>query len=111
MAENPLPALPAELAKLRVLAYNLRWSWHPATRELFHRIAASSGDAARLASVPVRPTGVIDDDAAMAPFRPAFDPVRLLAEVPRERLDELARDQAFCSDVAAVVAEDRKSVV
>ncbi len=32
------PALPEELQRLRELAYNLRWVWHPESAELFHRL-------------------------------------------------------------------------
>ena len=33
-----LPTVPDALTPLRVLAHNLRWSWHPATQELFRTI-------------------------------------------------------------------------
>ena len=33
-----LPTVPDALTPLRVLAHTLRWSWHPATQELFREI-------------------------------------------------------------------------
>ncbi|HEY2506411.1 MAG TPA: alpha-glucan family phosphorylase [Streptosporangiaceae bacterium] len=71
------PALPSELGALRSLMLNLRWSWHAATRELF----ASIDPAAR----------------ALA----EGDPVALLAEVPLDRLTELATDGDFLRQLAA----------
>jgi starch phosphorylase len=50
---------------------NLRWSWHPATRDLFESV-----DPPLWRSL-------------------GFDPVRLLGEVSAERLDELAADSGF----------------
>jgi starch phosphorylase len=62
--------VPDELSGLAELATNLRWTWHPPTRDLF----ASMDDAL---------------------FRRIRDPLRMLAEVPASRLDELARDPEF----------------
>src|SRR5512135_3461267 len=63
--------LPGALAPLGDLVLNLRWSWHPPTRDLFAdvdpEVWRNSGG----------------------------DPVKLLGEVSRERLDELAADQGF----------------
>lgn len=63
--------LPQNLAALEELALNLRWSWHPPTRDLFEAIDphlwAESGQ----------------------------DPVRLLGEVSAERLQELSADAGF----------------
>ncbi|MFK4069396.1 alpha-glucan family phosphorylase [Streptomyces sp. NPDC029674] len=65
------PVLPEPLGRLTELARNLRWSWHPRTRDLFAsvdpRLWAASG----------------------------CDPVRLLGEVPPSRLDELSGDADF----------------
>ena len=72
--------LPENLAPLEELAINLRWSWHPQTRDLFAAIDAELWE-----------TG-------------GHDAVRLLGEVSAERLAELSADQAFvdwtrrCSD-------------
>ncbi|WP_019816082.1 alpha-glucan family phosphorylase [Saccharomonospora saliphila] len=62
--------VPDELSGLTELATNLRWTWHPPTRDLF----ASMDDAL---------------------FRRVRDPLRMLAEVPATRLDELAGDEDF----------------
>ncbi|GAA1219599.1 alpha-glucan family phosphorylase [Prauserella alba] len=62
--------IPDQLAGLTALATNLRWTWHPPTRDLF----ASMDDAL---------------------FRRIRDPLRMLTEIPADRLDELARDEAF----------------
>lgn len=63
--------LPEALQPLEQLAANLRWSWHPETRDVF---------------------------AAMDPdlwHRVGDDPVRMLGEVPVERLAELAEDAGY----------------
>jgi starch phosphorylase len=65
------PALPPELSSLERLAMNLRWSWDEPTRDLFRWV---------------------DKDAWEAM---SHDPVRLLGEVPRDRLDQLAADPGF----------------
>ncbi|MFE0104778.1 alpha-glucan family phosphorylase [Streptomyces sp. NPDC059009] len=80
------PVLPQPLGELAELARNLRWSWHPATRDLFESVdpalwAASGGD-----------------------------PVRLLGGVAPERLAELAGDEAFLGRLAEV-GEDLRSYV
>jgi len=62
--------LPQSLAELETLATNLRWTWHPPTHDLFATIDRSIWD--RLG-----------------------DPLRLLAEVPASRLEQLATDQGF----------------
>ncbi|MER5637624.1 alpha-glucan family phosphorylase [Kitasatospora sp. NPDC002227] len=63
--------LPEQLQPLHELALNLRWSWHPETRELFRSV-----DPEVWAAV-------------------GEDPVRLLGEVPAERLAALAADRRF----------------
>ena len=65
------PALPEQLAPLRGLMLNLRWSWHTETSEVFAAI----------------------DPAAWE--RAGGDPVALLAQVPQERLARLASDRKF----------------
>ncbi len=65
------PALPEQLAPLRGLMLNLRWSWHAETSEVFAAI----------------------DPAAWE--RAGGDPVALLAQVPQERLARLAADRKF----------------
>ncbi|WP_441250191.1 alpha-glucan family phosphorylase [Kitasatospora sp. McL0602] len=63
--------LPEQLQPLHELALNLRWSWHPETRELFRSV-----DPEVWAAV-------------------GEDPVRLLGEVPAGRLAALAADRRF----------------
>ncbi|MFJ5923476.1 alpha-glucan family phosphorylase [Kitasatospora sp. NPDC092948] len=63
--------LPEQLQPLHELALNLRWSWHPETRELFRSV---------------------DPDVWAAVGE---DPVRLLGEVPAARLAALAGDRRF----------------
>ncbi|MER5864212.1 alpha-glucan family phosphorylase [Kitasatospora sp. NPDC002040] len=63
--------LPEQLQPLHELALNLRWSWHPETRELFRSV-----DPEVWAAV-------------------GEDPVRLLGEVPAARLAALATDRRF----------------
>jgi starch phosphorylase len=73
--------LPPALAALGELAMNLRWSWHPATRDLFASIDPGTWDA-------------VDQD-----------PVRLLGAVTTERLTELAEDSAFLRRVNEAAAD------
>ncbi|PXY25107.1 glycogen phosphorylase [Prauserella coralliicola] len=62
--------VPDQLTGLTALATNLRWTWHPPTRDLF----ASMDDAL---------------------FRRIRDPLRMLTEIPAARLEELAADEDF----------------
>ena len=78
---EPFPLrLPAPLEGLRTLAYDLTWVWTPNSRALFESIAPDLWHASH------------------------HNPVRLLATVAPERLDELARDKAFTTKLAAQVA-------
>jgi starch phosphorylase len=63
--------LPEPLQALGELALNLRWSWHPETRELFRSVDPEVWESA------------------------GRDPVRLLGEVPAQRLAALAADRRF----------------
>ncbi|MFD0414436.1 alpha-glucan family phosphorylase [Streptomyces sp. NPDC127108] len=65
------PVLPAPLGPLAELARNLRWSWHPATRDLFRDVDPALWEAA------------------------GGDPVRLLGSVPSARLTALAADDGY----------------
>ncbi|MET7362470.1 alpha-glucan family phosphorylase [Streptomyces sp. NPDC005562] len=65
------PVLPEPLAPLAELARNLRWSWHPRTRDLFRAVDPRLWEAS------------------------GCDPVRLLGGVPAARLAELAGDAEF----------------
>jgi starch phosphorylase len=84
------PVLPEPLAALGTLAGNLRLSWHQPTQDVFAAVD------------PELWAGV------------AHDPVRLLGEVGRERLDQLAADHAFLDrlgeaarDLEQYLTEDR----
>ncbi|GAB2767802.1 alpha-glucan family phosphorylase [Amycolatopsis magusensis] len=70
------PSLPEPLAGLRALATNLRWTWHPPTRDLFASI-----------------------DAKL--FNEIRDPLRLLTALPPARLEELALDDDFLAAARA----------
>ncbi len=63
--------VPAELESLEELAANLHWAWSPETRDVFRAIDPDLWD------------------------RVGDDPVRLLGEVSRERLQELAADPGY----------------
>ncbi len=65
------PTLPPELAPLEALAMNLRWSWDIQTRELFRWVDPAEWDAV------------------------VHDPVRLLGNISKDRLDELVGDKGF----------------
>lgn len=75
--------LPERLTALGELSTNLRWSWHGPTQDLF----------AELDPGLWREVG--------------RDPVRMLGEVPRERLDELAADPGYTGRVDAAAADLR----
>jgi starch phosphorylase len=72
------PVLPEPLRPLSELAGNLRWSWHPETRQLFQTIDPVGWQSS------------------------AGDPVRLLGAVAPERLAELAADRGFLRRLAVV---------
>ena len=65
---TPLPKMPTRLGRLSELALNLWWSWNPEARELFRKIDT------RLWR------------------RVHHNPIRLLQELPPERLDQAAAD-------------------
>jgi starch phosphorylase len=73
--------LPEPIAALGELASNLRWSWHPATSDLFASI-----DQRRWAAV-------------------RQDPVALLAALTPDELDALSSDPQFVSRVQAAAAD------
>jgi starch phosphorylase len=73
--------LPEPIAALGDLASNLRWSWHPATRDLFQRI-----DPERWRKV-------------------RKDPVRLLSALSPQELADLAGDGDFVAAVAGAKAD------
>ena len=63
--------VPAELEPLEELAANLHWAWSPETRDVFRAIDPELWD------------------------RVGDDPIGLLGEVSRERLQELANDPGY----------------
>src|SRR5438477_10265114 len=67
--------LPASLAALLPLAYNLRWSWNPRTAALFERLDAKLWAAARQ------------------------NPVYLLTHIDPITLEIATRDDAYVADV------------
>jgi glycogen phosphorylase len=75
-------SLPESLAGLRELATNLRWTWHPPTRDLF---------------------ASMDDEL----FRRVRDPLRMLLAVPPARLAELAADEQFLARARAATDDLR----
>jgi starch phosphorylase len=72
------PSLPARLAGLHELAFNLRWAWDHDTIELFIRLDPDLWEQSR------------------------HNPARLLAEVAQERLDRAAADEGFLANLERV---------
>jgi glycogen phosphorylase len=75
------PQLPEPLTPLRGLMLNLRWSWHAETLDLFAAIDPAGWE------------------------RAGREPVPLLAEVPPERLANLAADRRFLRRLSDAVDE------
>ncbi|MCE1180562.1 MAG: alpha-glucan family phosphorylase [Micrococcales bacterium] len=73
--------LPAPIAALGDLASNLRWCWHPPTRDLFSGLAPERWELVH------------------------GDPVRLLAKLTPEELAGLAADEGFVARVEAAKAD------
>ncbi len=73
-----LPRLPERLQPLQKLAYNLWWSWNTDAVALFRRINPDLFEA-------------LD-----------HSPIRLLGATPQDRLEELARDDAFLAHMDRV---------
>ena len=72
------PALPERLARLRDLAYNLRWSWDHATIELFRRLDSDLWETS------------------------GHNPVRLLGTIDQARLEAAANDDGLLSHLDGV---------
>ena len=84
--ESRFPNIPKRIAGLGELAYNLWWSWHPAARALFKALD-----------------------------RPAWkesghNPVKMLRELPSERLNEQAQDIDYVRHIDAVLSRFHKDV-
>ncbi|MEU6644264.1 alpha-glucan family phosphorylase [Saccharomonospora sp. NPDC046836] len=77
--------VPDQLSGLTALATNLRWTWHPPTRDLF----ASMDNAL---------------------FRRIRDPLRMLTVIPAARLDELAADAGFLASTRAAIEDLQRYV-
>jgi glycogen phosphorylase len=75
------PHLPPTLAPLERLALNLRWSWDDRTRDLFRWVDPVAWDDVH------------------------HDPMRLLGEVDRERLETLGDEQAFLRYLSEIDGE------
>ncbi|MCB0123269.1 MAG: alpha-glucan family phosphorylase, partial [Caldilineaceae bacterium] len=74
------PKLPAAIARLQELAYNLWWSWEPDAQALF---AAIDGDLWQTTN---------------------HNPVKFLRHVPQQRLDAMAADATFVAAYDGVMA-------
>lgn len=72
------PSLPPTLARLQELAYNVRWAWNEDTVSLFRRLNADLWESS------------------------GHNPVRMLAEVPAARLEDLAQDEGFVAHLNEV---------
>jgi glycogen phosphorylase len=75
--------LPRPLAALETLAANLRWTWHPPTQELFASLDADTWVAVN------------------------GDPMRLLGEIPIQRLTALAADETVVARTRALAQDLR----
>ena len=76
--------LPEPLAPLQELAFNLRWSWDERTRDLFRWVDPYLWEQTQ------------------------HDPVQVLSLVARERLEALAKDNAFMSFLGEIHADLRR---
>ena len=72
------PSLPAPIARLQELAYNLRWTWDSDTRELFVRLDRRLWEQC------------------------GHNPVRMLGLLSRRQLEEAASDEGFLGHYAEV---------
>ena len=75
-----VPAIPAPLARLRELAYNLWWCWNADAMELFRRL----------------------DPDLWNDFR--HNPVTFLAHLAQKRLDHAAQDKAYLAHMGRVLS-------
>lgn len=76
-----VPKLPPALARLRDLAYNLRWAWHHDTRELFRRLDSDLWEAT------------------------SHNPVRMIGAIDQTRLEAAVSDDAFLAHMDRVLRE------
>ena len=76
--------LPEQLAPLQEMAFNLRWSWDDRTRDVFRWVDPHLWELTQ------------------------HDPVQVLSLVARERLEALAKDNAFMSFLGEIHADLRR---
>ncbi len=74
-----VPAIPERLIGLRDLAYNLWWTWNYDAVTLFHRLDPQLWGEA------------------------VHNPVRLLSELPQDRLEHVSRDRAYLAHLERVL--------
>ena len=79
-----IPSLPAPLAGLRELAYNLRWSWDHDTIELFRRLDSDLWETS------------------------GHNPVRMLGLIDQGRLEAASKDEAFLAHLDRTLAQLRE---
>ncbi len=75
---NVVPSLPENLEKLREIAYNLHWTWHSDSRELFRRLDRELWDETN------------------------HNPVMILGNVSQDRLEEVSHDDGFIAHLQRV---------
>lgn len=73
------PRLPESLEPLRVLAYNLWWSWNPPAVDLFRRLDVELWEQC------------------------GHNPVALLGQISQQRLERVARDDAYAAQLGRVM--------
>ncbi|MBL8879672.1 MAG: alpha-glucan family phosphorylase [Phycisphaerales bacterium] len=73
------PRLPEPLEPLRTLAYNLWWSWNPPATDLFRRLDVDLWETC------------------------GHNPVVMLGQISQERLERMARDDAFVAQLTRVM--------
>ena len=73
------PKIPAAIARLQELAYNLWWSWEPAAQALYERIDADLWQQTN------------------------HNPVKFLRNVHQHKLDDVAEDPTYVQDYTAVL--------
>ena len=77
------PSLPDELSGLILMAFNLRWSWHGETRELFRRLDSRLWETT------------------------AHNPVAMLGQIDQDRLNTVVKDSGFMAQYRRVYNELR----
>jgi starch phosphorylase len=75
------PSLPPELAGLKELAFNVRWSWRGEVREVFRRLDARLWETT------------------------SHNPVAMLGQIDQQRLDAVVRDPGFTEQLRRLVEQ------